>query len=108
VSTRDIEALFADERDQSLLSGTAVSDITQTVGGIRSVCQPRSVRVLIAERLHLDNRARRCWLPGDVLADGHKVLLHLAPGSKEDTASCREFFQNMRSDCWSSPTVPPA
>jgi len=24
------------------------------------------------------------------------VLLHLAPGSKEDTASCREFFQDLR------------
>jgi len=24
------------------------------------------------------------------------VLLHLAPGSEEDTASCREFFQDMR------------
>src|SRR5207237_1198310 len=31
-----------------------------------------------------------------VLADGHKVLLHLAPGTKEDTASCREFFQDLR------------
>jgi len=24
-----------------------------------------------------------------------KALLHLAPGTKEDTASCREFFQEM-------------
>ena len=24
------------------------------------------------------------------------MLLHLAPGSKEDTASCREFFQDLR------------
>jgi len=29
LSTRDIEALFADERGQSLLSRTAVSEITQ-------------------------------------------------------------------------------
>lgn len=28
--------------------------------------------------------------------EGKKVLLHLAPGPKEDTASCREFFQDMR------------
>src|SRR5262249_61254500 len=25
-----------------------------------------------------------------------KVLLHLSPGSKEETASCREFFQDLR------------
>ena len=31
-----------------------------------------------------------------ILADGKKALLHLAPGSKEDTASCREFFQDLR------------
>ena len=31
-----------------------------------------------------------------VLTDGNKVLLHLAPGTKEDTASCREFFQDLR------------
>jgi hypothetical protein len=31
-----------------------------------------------------------------ILADGKKAMLHLAPGSKEDTASCREFFQDMR------------
>jgi hypothetical protein len=33
--------------------------------------------------------------PG-ILADGKKALLHLAPGSKEDTASCREFFHDLR------------
>src|SRR5205823_5858156 len=31
-----------------------------------------------------------------LLADGKKALLHLAPGTKEDTASCREFFRDMR------------
>ena len=31
-----------------------------------------------------------------LLADGKKALLHLAPGTKEDTASCREFFRDLR------------
>jgi len=31
-----------------------------------------------------------------ILSDGKKALLHLAPGTKEDTASCREFFQELR------------
>ena len=33
-----------------------------------------------------------------ILADGQKALLHLAPGTKEDTASCREFFHDLRRD----------
>jgi transposase-like protein len=32
LSTRDIEALFADERGRSLLSRTAVSEITERCG----------------------------------------------------------------------------
>ena len=43
----------------------------------------------IAERLHL-GQPREAVLAGwGMLADGKKVLLHLAPGTKEDTASCR-------------------
>ena len=50
----------------------------------------------LAERLHLGQPREAMLAAWGVLADGHKVLLHLAPGSKEDTASCREFFQDMR------------
>lgn len=32
-----------------------------------------------------------------ILADGKKGYLHLAPGIKENTASCRGLFQDMRS-----------
>jgi transposase-like protein len=28
---------------------------------------------------------------------GHKVLLGLAPGTKEDTASCRDFLRDLKS-----------
>ena len=35
---------------------------------------------------------------GSDLWDGKKALLHLAPGTKEDTASYREFFQDLRSN----------
>jgi putative transposase len=31
-----------------------------------------------------------------ILGDGKKALLHLAPGTKEDTANCKEFFHDMR------------
>ena len=29
-------------------------------------------------------------------AEGNKHLLHLSPGTKEDSASCREFVQDMK------------
>ena len=31
-----------------------------------------------------------------ILADGKRVLLHLAPGTKEDTASCRDFLRDLK------------
>jgi transposase-like protein len=105
LSTRDIEALFADERGQSLLSRTAVSEITQRLWAEYEAFASRDLSEFeviylfvdgIAERLHLGQPREAVLAPWGVLADGHKVLLHLAPGSKEDTASCREFFQDMR------------
>src|SRR6516165_9057434 len=59
LSTRDIEALFADG---------------------------------IAERLHLGQPREAVLAAWGILADGKKALLHVAPGTKEDTSSCREFF----------------
>src|SRR5690242_17655465 len=50
----------------------------------------------IAERLHLGQPREAVLAAWGILADGKKALLHLAPGSKEDTASCREFFQDLR------------
>jgi len=50
----------------------------------------------IAERLHLGQPREAVLAAWGTLADGKRVLLHLAPGTKEDTASCKEFFQDMR------------
>jgi transposase-like protein len=49
----------------------------------------------LAERLHLGQPREAVLAAWGVLADGHRVLLHLAPGSKEDTASSREFFHDL-------------
>jgi len=46
----------------------------------------------IAERLHLGQPREAVLAAWGILADGKKALLHLAPGTKEDTASCREIF----------------
>jgi len=105
LSTRDIEALFADEDGRSLLSRTAVSEITERLWKEYEAFVSRDLAEFevvylfidgIAERLHLGQPREAVLAAWGTLADGKRVLLHLAPGTKEDTASCREFFQDMR------------
>ncbi len=105
LSTRDIEALFADETGRSLLSRTAVSEITERLWAeyegfaSRDLSEFEVVYLFvdgIAERLHLGQPREAVLAVWGILADGKKALLHLAPGTKEDTASCKEFFQDLR------------
>jgi putative transposase len=105
LSTRDIEALFADGDGRSLLSRTAVSEITERLWAEYEEFTSRDLSELevlylfvdgIAERLHLSQPREAVLAAWGILADGGKALLHLAPGTKEDMASCREFFQDMR------------
>ena len=105
LSTRDIEALFADEAGRSLLSRSAVSELTERLWAEYQAFAGRDlgefeVRYLfvdgIAERLHLGQSREAVLAAWGIVADGSKVLVHLAPGTKEDTASCRAFFHDMR------------
>jgi putative transposase len=105
LSTRDIEALFADEVGKSLLSRTAVSEITERLWAEYEAFASRDLSEFeviylfvdgIAERLHLGQPREAVLAAWAILADGKKALLHLAPGTKEDTASCKEFFQDLR------------
>lgn len=105
LSTRDIEALLADESGHSLLSRTAVSEITERLWAEYEAFASRDLAEFevvylfvdgIAERLHLGQPREAVLAAWGILADGQKALLHLAPGTKEDTANCREFFQDMR------------
>jgi putative transposase len=105
LSTRDIEALFADATGTSLLSRTAVSEITARLWTEYEAFASRDLSEFavlylfvdgIAERLHLSQPREAVLAAWGILADGKKALLHLAPGTKEDTASCREFFHDMR------------
>src|SRR5246127_5783732 len=98
--TRDIEALFADKNGASLLSRTAVSEITERLWAEYEAFATRDLSEFeitylfvdgIAERLHL-GQPREAVLAA--WGDGKKALLHLAPGTKEDRASCKEFFQD--------------
>jgi transposase-like protein len=105
LSTRDIEAVFTDTEGRSLLSRTAVSEITERLWAEyegfagRDLAEFEVVYLFvdgIAERLHLGRPREAVLAAWGILADGKKALLHLAPGTKEDTASCREFFRDMR------------
>jgi transposase-like protein len=105
LSTRDIEALFANETGNSLLSRTAVSEITERLWAEYEGFASRDLSEFdvvylfvdgIAERLHLGQPREAVLAAWGITAEGTKALLHLAPGTKEDTASCREFFQDMR------------
>jgi putative transposase len=105
LSTRDIEALFADEAGKPLLSRTAVSEITERLWAEYEAFASRDLSEFevvylfvdgVAERLHLGQPREAVLAAWGILADGKKALLHLAPGTKEDTASCKEFFQDLR------------
>jgi transposase-like protein len=105
LSTRDIEALFADEAGKSLLSRTAVSELTERLWAEYEAFATRDLSEFeviylfvdgIAERLHPGQPREAVLAAWGILADGQKALLHLAPGTKEDTASCKEFFQDLR------------
>ena len=104
LSTRDIEAVFADVTGRSLLSRTAVSEITERLWAEYEAFASRDLSEFpvtylfvdgIAERLHLGQPREAVLAAWGILSDGKKALLHLAPGTKEDTASCREFFQDL-------------
>jgi putative transposase len=105
LSTRDIEAVFADKNGASLLSRTAVSEVTERLWAEYEAFVSRDLSEYeitylfvdgIAERLHLGQLRQAVLAAWGILADGKKALLHLAPGTKEDTASCKEFFRDMR------------
>jgi transposase-like protein len=103
LSTRDIEALLVDARGQSPVSRTGVSEITQRLWAEYEAFASRDLSEFEVIYLFVDGLAERLRQPREpalaawgVLTDGSKVLLHLAPGTKDDTASCREFFQDLR------------
>ena len=105
LSTRDIEAAFRDASGASVLSRTAVSQVTERLWQEYEAFAGRdlsefSVAYLfvdgVAERLHAGLPREAVLCAWGITDNGQKVLLHLAPGTKEDTASCKEFFQDLR------------
>src|SRR5438477_10987804 len=91
LSTRDIEAAFRDASGGSVLSRTAVSQVTERLWQEYEAFAGRdlsefSVAYLfvdgVAERLHAGLLREAVLCAWGITDDGQKVLLHLAPGTK--------------------------
>jgi putative transposase len=83
LSTRDIEALFADGEGRSLLSRTAVSEVTERLWAEYEAFASRDLSEFeitylfvdgIAERLHLGQPREAVLAAWGILADGKKAL----------------------------------
>ena len=105
LSTQDIEAAFRDASDASLLSRTAVSQVTERLWQEYEAFAGRDLSEFavayffvdgVAERLHAGLPREAVLCAWGITEDGRKVLLHLAPGTKEDTASCTAFFEDLK------------
>jgi transposase-like protein len=105
LSTRDIEAAFTDEDGNKLLTRSAVSDITEVLWQQYEAFATRDLSGLdiqylfmdgVAERLNPGERREAVLCAWGIDSEGNKHLLHLAPGTKEDAVSCREFIQDMK------------
>ncbi|MFC1492199.1 IS256 family transposase, partial [Nitrospinota bacterium] len=104
-STRDVEALFTDEEGRSMLTRTAVSELTERLWEEYEAFATRDLSDIQPLYLFLDGLAERLT-PGFkreavlcawcITWEGRKVLIHIAPGTKESTECCREFLQEMR------------
>ncbi len=101
----DIEAAFRDASGASVLSRTAVSQVTERLWQEYEAFAGRdlsefSIAYLfvdgVAERLHAGLPREAVLCAWGITDDGQKVLLHLAPGTKEDTASCTAFFEDLK------------
>jgi len=105
LSTRNIEALFSDEAGKSLLPRTAVSEITERLWeeyeafATRDLSEHKLLYLFVdgvAERLRPGQRREAVLCAWGIDEDGRKVLIHLSPGTKEDTESCRAFFEDLK------------
>lgn len=101
LSTRDIEACFKEEDGRSLLTRTAVSEVTERLWAEYEAFATRDlshIRPLylfldgVAERLRPAQAREAVLCAWAITWEGKKVLIHLSPGTKESTECCREFL----------------
>jgi transposase-like protein len=105
LSVRDIEAAFGGRGGKRLLSKSAVSAMTETLWQEYEAFATRDLSEFdlaylfidgVAERLHPGCRREAVLCAWGIDVKGQKHLLHLAPGTKEDTESVRAFLQDLK------------
>jgi putative transposase len=105
LSTRDIEDATRDEEGRPLLSRTAVSQVTETLWEEYEAFATRELSEFeiaylfldgLAERLHPGQRKEAVLCAWGLDLEGKKHLLHLTPGTKEDTESVRGLLQDLK------------
>jgi hypothetical protein len=70
--------------------------LSTTVPASQRTSQRLRIREQLAERLRSGQPREAVLCAWGICGDEAKVLLHLAPGTKEDTESCRAFFQDLK------------
>ena len=104
-STRDIEELFRVTDGRTLLSRSAVSELTEALWAEYEAFVTRPLGDIKPLYLFVDGIAERfqAGAPREaVLAawaitwSGKSVLVHLSPGTRESTDCCRAFFEDMK------------
>ena len=105
LSMRDIEAAFTDARGHSVLSRSAASRVAERLWDDYQAFATRSLQDVsivylfidgVAERLHLGQPREAVLAAWGIDANGAKHLLGLLPGTKEDTACCRDFLRDLK------------
>lgn len=105
LSTRDIERTFVDDEGKALLSRSSVSIISEQLWQEYQEFTRRDLSDLdiaylfidgVAERLHTAGRREAVLCAWGILFNGNKVLVHVAPGSKETTSQVVDFIEGMK------------
>lgn len=105
LSMRDIEAAFTAADGRSVLSRTAASRVAEQLWEEYQAFATRSLAELdiaylfvdgVAERLHLGQKREAVLVAWGIDLTGAKHLLSILPGTKEDTASCRDFLRDLK------------
>jgi putative transposase len=104
-STRDIEDVFRATDGRTLLSRSAVSELTETLWAEYEAFASRDLGDIkplylyvdgVAERLQSGSPREAVLAAWAITWTGKSVLVHLSPGTKESTDCCRAFFEDMK------------
>lgn len=105
LSTRDVEDATRNEQGEALLSRSAVSEVTERLWEEYEAFATRDLSEFdiaylfldgVAERLHPGQKKDAVLCAWGMDFDGKKHLLHLTPGTKEDTRSVQGVIQDMK------------